>query len=767
MSKKIKKINSKKKTPIFCDILSIPSNPEDLFILLNPIGQGAFGSVFKAIHKNTNKIYAIKIIDYSKNNNRENNNIINYNYNSIQQETSLMKLLNESNYVVKYYGSYFSRKTNTLWLILEYCAAGSVIDLMLSMNRTFSEIEVATIIEMVLKGLVDIHKKDLIHRDIKGANILLSEDGTAKIADFGVGVHLTNEKNRNSKKGSPYWMSPQVALHSDYDSKTDIWSLGITCIEMIEGEPPNSQLKPRCAIEKIGRTPPKAEELINPKFHTNEFIDFVKKCLEINPKKRPNAKELLNHYFITNFSKGKKYLKNLIKKHLKDVENYRYEYFNDSDEEESKEKNEKLDSDDETKKINTTSNNNKNNENTLVQNVYLKEKALNTSKTFQLFSLIEKGENKEIKIEKEKNEEKEKEKRRSNIIKLNNKKSPDKKIKESLIYNKPDKNNKINNISNIDRLSSDKDNEDEESEKKFQTLITYDNDKENKEKENKKNPEYLKFIENDKFIYDDLKYLELIAKGHINNINNPKNDQKHKKVNNSNNSKIKINSKSKNKNKNKNKILNKSANNYFNKNVKKIKTKENKRSYQNSPKFTYMKPQLLYFKKNNKKKEFSNGSKVKKNERKTTNDLLKVYDELLEKENNDYLINNNKPIKTYYHENNISSINSKYENKEENVNDIDDDGVINEVNHDKDYYYKTIQNYGQNLKKNKNVFYEINVSNNLYINICNDNGNNNITKTRNEKGNQLNNSKEKQFIKGTSYGPSSHLFKMKNQYFKK
>ena len=117
MSKKIKKINSKNKTPIFCDILSIPSNPEDLFILLNPIGQGAFGSVFKAMHKSTNKLYAIKIIDYSKNNNSENNNIINYNYNSIQQETSLMKLLNDSNYVVKYYGSYFSRKTNTLCLI--------------------------------------------------------------------------------------------------------------------------------------------------------------------------------------------------------------------------------------------------------------------------------------------------------------------------------------------------------------------------------------------------------------------------------------------------------------------------------------------------------------------------------------------------------------------------------------------------------------------------------------------------------------------------
>ena len=130
MSKKCKKIkdNIKSKNKNFCDILSIPSNPEDLFTLLYQIGQGAFGLVYKAIHNSTKEIYAIKIIDYSKNNDSENNYIINYNYKSIQQETSLMKLVYDSNYVVKYYGSYFSRKSNTLWLILEYCASGSVID---------------------------------------------------------------------------------------------------------------------------------------------------------------------------------------------------------------------------------------------------------------------------------------------------------------------------------------------------------------------------------------------------------------------------------------------------------------------------------------------------------------------------------------------------------------------------------------------------------------------------------------------------------------
>ena len=712
MSKKIKKKkdNVNNKNSNFCDILSIPSNPEDLFELLYPIGQETFGLVFKAIHKSTNNIFAIKIIDYSKNNNRENNNIINHNYHSIQQETSLMKLVNDSNYVVKYYGSYFSRKSNTLWLILEYCASGSVIDLMVSMNRTFSEIEVATIIEMILKGLVDIHKKNLIHRDIKGENILLSEDGTAKIGDFGVGAHLTNEENRNSKKGSPYWMSPQVALKANYDSKTDIWSLGITCIEMVEGEPPYSQLKPRCVIEKIGKNPPVARELINPRFHTDEFIDFVKNCLEINPSKRPSAKELLNHKFIIEYSKGKKYLKELIKKHLKDVEKFRLESFNDeekyNDNEENSEDSKNLENN--VKEINHEMKEKefKEKESTLFQNVYSKEQAINKSRTFHIFDIneskLKKDDSKKLenKIKKDDNIKEE------NIILNTNNKIVKKEKKEK---NDIEKNINIYNINNK--------NNNDEGKNKFQTLITYDNETniEDKSKEkDKNNPEYLKFIENDKFIYDDLKYLELIAKEHINNM-----DSKSKKNT---------------------KYLNKTSQDYF--------TKKN--SVQNSPKFTYNKPHLIYFKNN---KSISN---IKK-ERKTTNDSLKIFDEMLQKGNYEEIINNNKPLKMYYHENNISSINSKCEdeNNQENINDTDDEGIINRINHENDYYYKTIQNYGQNLKKNKNVFYEINVSNNLFINICNDNCKNNR--------NNIEDYIEKRT--GTNHGQNSNFNKMENKYF--
>ena len=325
INNKNKKKNNSRIEPKFYDILSIPSTPEDLFTIQYPIGHGAFGTVYKAVHNSTNKIYAIKIIDYSKDNNKDNNNIINYNYNSVQQETSLMRIVSKSDYIVKYYGSYFSRKTNTIWLILEYCSSGSAIDLMLSMDRTFSEVEVATMMEMILKGLILMHSENLIHRDIKGANILISEEGYAKLGDFGVGAVLSEEKYRISKKGSPYWMSPQVASSVKYDFKTDIWSLGITCVELLEGEPPFSDLKPKNVMEKISKHPPSAEEIIDLNEHTSEFKSFVEHCLEIDPKKRYSAKELLKHEFITKYSKGRKYLEKLVKKHQEDVERFRKE----------------------------------------------------------------------------------------------------------------------------------------------------------------------------------------------------------------------------------------------------------------------------------------------------------------------------------------------------------------------------------------------------------------------------------------------------------
>jgi len=319
---------------LFSDILSIPSNPEDIFTLLNPIGHGAFGYVYRAIHNSSKKIYAIKIINYFKENinfleNKSHINNINFCYQTVQQETSLMKKVSSSNFILKYYGSYFSRKTNSLWLIIEYCSYGSTIDLMLAMNRLYTEIEVATIIKMVLQGLIIIHDKKLIHRDIKGANILLSEDGYAKLGDFGVGTKLLLKENyRTSIKGSPYWMSPQVIQKENYNSKTDIWSLGITCIELTQGEPPFSDLNPNEVMDFIGNKKFIFDDFFQRKKsnYSKDFINFVSKCLEINPEKRASAKELIKHEFIVKYAKDNIYLKQLLKKYENYMDNYRKEF---------------------------------------------------------------------------------------------------------------------------------------------------------------------------------------------------------------------------------------------------------------------------------------------------------------------------------------------------------------------------------------------------------------------------------------------------------
>ena len=307
---------------LFSDILSIPSNPEDLFTITTYIGKGAFGSVYKAIHKESKKEYAIKIIS--------NTFTQSINYHNIQQEISLMKL-SESPYIIKYYGSYYSRKSNSLWLILEYCISGSIIDLMNAMSRTLNEMELASIIEMVLYGLIKIHSLNLIHRDIKGANILIDYNGNAKLGDFGVGVQLSDNNNfRYSKKGSPYWMSPQVCSNSFYDTKTDIWSLGITCIELMEGEPPYNNIKPNLVMNLIVNEPPTGKMLfnndrLNEFKYSKQFVDFVSLCLEVDPLKRPNADQLINHDFIKFFSKGNQIIKKLVFSHLDDIDKLRKE----------------------------------------------------------------------------------------------------------------------------------------------------------------------------------------------------------------------------------------------------------------------------------------------------------------------------------------------------------------------------------------------------------------------------------------------------------
>jgi serine/threonine protein kinase len=199
-------------------------------------------------------------------------------------------------------------------------------------DRNLNEIQIATIVQMVLQGLVFLHEKKKIHRDVKAGNILLNRDGYAKLGDFGVSAQLLHSFSKKmSKIGTPYWMSPEVIQQAHYDSKIDIWSLGITCIEMAEGEPPNSKIRTFLVMKHIVREPPKG--LTQPEKWTKEFNAFVSICLTVEPDKRPNAKELLKHPFILKNARSNTLIAELVSLSLNQIAQYRQTYLNDDEEE--------------------------------------------------------------------------------------------------------------------------------------------------------------------------------------------------------------------------------------------------------------------------------------------------------------------------------------------------------------------------------------------------------------------------------------------------
>ncbi|KAI0237135.1 Serine/threonine-protein kinase 3 [Lamellibrachia satsuma] len=263
---------------------SLTRPPEEVFDLLEKLGEGSYGSVYKALHKDSGEVLAIKQVP------------VDTDLQEIIKEISIMQQC-DSPYIVKYYGSYF--KNTDLWIVMEYCGAGSVSDIMRLRNKTLTETEIATILLYTLRGLEYLHERRKIHRDIKAGNILLNSEGHAKLADFGVAGQLTDTMaKRNTVIGTPYWMAPEVIQEIGYDCVADIWSLGITALEMAEGKPPYGDIHPMRAIFMIPTKPPPSFR--NPDKWTPEFIDFVSKCLVKNPEQRASAKELLQHSFIVN-----------------------------------------------------------------------------------------------------------------------------------------------------------------------------------------------------------------------------------------------------------------------------------------------------------------------------------------------------------------------------------------------------------------------------------------------------------------------------------
>eukprot|EP00190_Bangiopsis_sp_CCMP1999_P001472 CAMPEP_0198734828 /NCGR_PEP_ID=MMETSP1475-20131203/55367_1 /TAXON_ID= ORGANISM="Unidentified sp., Strain CCMP1999" /NCGR_SAMPLE_ID=MMETSP1475 /ASSEMBLY_ACC=CAM_ASM_001111 /LENGTH=684 /DNA_ID=CAMNT_0044498377 /DNA_START=123 /DNA_END=2178 /DNA_ORIENTATION=- len=251
------------------------------YTVLEPIGFGTYGTVYKGREDESGRVVALKAVDLEK---------LPEDIEELQREVSMMKQLNLP-YAVEYLSSYV--EDTTLWIVMEYMDGGSL-DEVLRAARGVHEDVCATVLFDILMGLIYLHRDGKIHRDLKCGNVLISRDGKVKLSDFGVAGQLTQTKQaRNTLVGSPYWTAPEVIAENSYNAKADIWSFGITAIELATGKPPHSAMHPMEALLQIPKLPP-------PKLNGNfseDFKDLVELCCKLDPSKRPDAKLLVTHLF--------------------------------------------------------------------------------------------------------------------------------------------------------------------------------------------------------------------------------------------------------------------------------------------------------------------------------------------------------------------------------------------------------------------------------------------------------------------------------------
>ena len=263
-----------------------------MFEAIQKIGRGSSCQVYNVLCKKDNKIYAIK-----QSSSKENEEII-------RNEVKIFKIFNnECPYIINYY-DFFKGKSESneicLCIQLEYCEYGNIREIIKHGKKKgikINELEISSIIYMVLKGINFIHQKNLINRDIKGRNILVGKNGSVKLCDFGICKEYIKNNMKKFRGGSPYWMAPEILRREEYNQSIDIWALGITCIELAEYDPPYSKISPEAVMKKIITCPPKG--LDNPNKWSKEFNDFISLCLTVDKNKRPLSDELLKHDFIT------------------------------------------------------------------------------------------------------------------------------------------------------------------------------------------------------------------------------------------------------------------------------------------------------------------------------------------------------------------------------------------------------------------------------------------------------------------------------------
>uniref|UniRef100_A0A8C2U248 Mitogen-activated protein kinase kinase kinase kinase n=1 Tax=Coturnix japonica TaxID=93934 RepID=A0A8C2U248_COTJA len=270
-------------------------DPAGIFELVEVVGNGTYGQVYKGRHVKTGQLAAIKVMDVTGDEEEE-----------IKQEINMLKKYSHHRNIATYYGAFIKKNPpgmdDQLWLVMEFCGAGSVTDLIKNTKgNTLKEEWIAYICREILRGLSHLHQHKVIHRDIKGQNVLLTENAEVKLVDFGVSAQLDRTVGRrNTFIGTPYWMAPEVIACDEnpdatYDFKSDLWSLGITAIEMAEGAPPLCDMHPMRALFLIPRNPPPR---LKSKKWSKKFQSFIESCLVKNHSQRPTTEQLMKHPFI-------------------------------------------------------------------------------------------------------------------------------------------------------------------------------------------------------------------------------------------------------------------------------------------------------------------------------------------------------------------------------------------------------------------------------------------------------------------------------------